>query len=71
MTAAERQIKQLEAELRFIARAVANMRTDDFETQDEVIKAARAALDNADALKLELAPAAEETPAGVAYPVAA
>ena len=71
MTAAEKQLKQIEADLRFIARAVSQMQTSDFGAQDEVIKAAHSALATADCLRLELEPACEEAPAGVSYPTAA
>jgi Arc/MetJ-type ribon-helix-helix transcriptional regulator len=57
---AEPSLKQIELKLNFIRRAVAGMMTEDYETQDEVIKAALSALRAVEEIKLDAQPEGED-----------
>lgn len=56
----EESLKQIELELNFIRCAVAGMMTEDFEVQDEVIKAALSALRAVEEIKLDAQPEGED-----------
>lgn len=72
--AADKHLKSIEAELRFIARHIQQIEgngSSDFEKVDELAMAVNAAKDALFELRLEMQPAKEEIPAGVALPEAA
>lgn len=71
MTAADKNLNLIESELKFIARHVQNMLTEDYEAQHEIDTAIDSALQALFEYKLSLEPACEEIPAGATYPAAA
>lgn len=74
MMTADKNLRLLEQELKFIARHVQTIEganSHDFETVDEIAMATNSALRALAEHNLSMQPAAEEIPAGVALPEAA